>query len=133
MRPYEITYLITPMLTEGEASTFHEKMKKMVEENSGKAGQEQVPTKKTLAYPIKKNTEGYLSSFDFEIEEKDLEKVKENISKEDSILRHIIIQKDPQKEEKEEKREEKSPKKKKSLKPEKAKLKEIDEKIEEML
>jgi ribosomal protein S6 len=130
MKSYEITYLINPDFTEDEALKYHEKFKKSLEKNSAVLGSEQNPTKKLLAYPVNGSIEGYLASSDFEVDAqtvKDIEKIAE---KESDILRHIIIEKKSTK--KTEEREERK-RKKKSLKPEKTKLKEIDDKIDEIV
>jgi small subunit ribosomal protein S6 len=128
MKPYEITYLIASSLTVEEAGLFHEEVKKIITKNNGILGSEQTPTKKTLAYPIKKNTEGYLSSIDFNAKPEEAKKVAEGVKKEKNVLRHILIGKQVGKKFDEEPR-----RKRRSLKPEKAKLQEIDEKIDEIL
>ncbi len=128
MKPYEITYLIDSSLTAEEAESFHEDIKKTVKENKGVPGSEQKPTRKTLAYPINKKTEGYLASVDFEAGAKEVTEIRKKVEKEKNILRYLIIEKQIAKKEEKER-----PSKKKTLKPEKAKLKEIDDKINEIL
>ena len=128
MKPYELTYLIIPSFTTEEAGVFHEGIKKIISKNGGLLGSEQIPTRKTLAYPIKKSTEGYLSSIDFNAIEENAKKVGEEVKKEKNILRHILIGKQFGKKIDEEPR-----RKRRSLKPEKAKLQEIDEKLDDIL
>lgn len=128
MKPYEITYLIVPSLTAEEAGLFHEEVKKIITKNNGLLGSEQVPTKKTLAYPIKKSNEGYLSSIDFNASPEEAKKIAESVKKEKNVLRHILIGKQIKK-----KDEEGPRRKRRSLKPEKASLKEIDEKLDDIL
>ncbi len=128
MKPYEITYLIVPSLTAEEAGLFHEEVKKIITKNNGLLGSEQVPTKKTLAYPIKKSSEGYLSSVDFNASPEEAKKIAESVKKEKNVLRHILIGKQIKK-----KDEEGPRRKRRSLKPEKASLKEIDEKLDDIL
>ncbi len=128
MKPYELTYLIVPSFTSEEAGVFHEGIKKTISKNGGALGSEQTPTRKTLAYPIKKNTEGYLSSIDFDANPEDAKKVGEEIRKEKNILRHILIGKQFGKKIDEEPR-----RKRRSLKPEKATLQEIDKKLDDIL
>ncbi len=128
MESYEITYLIVPSFTTVEASAFHEEIKKSIKENKGVLGSEQIPTKKTLAYPINKETEGYLASVDFEAEKEDSKKIKEKAEKEKDILRYLVIRKQVSKRPE----KERAPRRK-TLKPEKATLQEIDDKIDEIL
>ncbi len=148
MKPYELSYLIEPSFTEKEAADYHESIKKSIEKEGGVLGSEQPPTQKNLAYAIDRKDKAYLSSVDFEAEKENISKIKEKMEKEDNVLRYLLITKQtlkekvkrerrkeeaPQEEENKEEVEEKKPKKKKSLKPEKAKLDEIGDKIEEML
>jgi len=128
MKPYEITYIITPSLTLEEAIDVHEGIKKEIQENKGTLGSEQNPIRKTLAYPINKNNEGYLASVDFVTDEESIKKIEEKARKEKNFLRYIVVGKRLSK-----KSEEERPKRRKTLKPEKAKLKEIDDKIDEIL
>ncbi len=128
MKFYEITYLITSELTAEEAVSFHEKIKKLIEENKGKVGGEQTPTKRTLAYPVKKKTEGFLASIDFEADGEVAKKISESVRKEEEVLRHLVISKETSK-----KRDEEPKRRRRTLKPEKAKLKEIDDKLDEII
>ena len=128
MKPYEITYLLVPSLTTIEANALHEEVKKNIKENKGVLGSEQNPTKKTLAYPIGKETEGYLASIDFEAEKEDVAKIKDTVRKEKGILRHLVVGKQVSR-----RLERERPARRRSLKPEKAKLQEIDAKIDEIL
>ncbi len=127
MKPYEITYLIVSSLTTVEASILHEDIKKSIKENKGVLGNEQNPTRKTLAYPINKETEGYLASVDFETEKENIKKIKEKVGKEKNIFRYLVIGKQVSK------RFEKERPSRRTLKPEKVKLQEIDDKIDEIL
>ncbi len=128
MKPYEITYLIVPDLTTEEAGEYHEGVKKLIAKIKGTPGSEQTPTKRVLAYSVKKNNEAYLASLDFEAESSAVQELKKLVEKEKKIIRHLIISKKVSKRD-----EEDQPKKRRSLKPEKATLKEIDEKIDEIV
>lgn len=129
MNSYEITYLIIPSLTAKEAEDYHKKIKEAIEKTGGVLGKEQIPTRRELAYPVEKNTEGYLASIDFDINKEKVVQVKEKIKEEKDVLRYLLIEKQSLKK----LEERRPPRKKKSLKPEKARLKEIDEKIDEIL
>jgi len=145
MEPYEITYLILPSLTAEEAVGFHEDIKKIIGKENGVLGNEQSPVKKPLAYLVKQHGEGYLASLDFQAKKEDVKKIGEKIKKEKNIMRYLLVgkqvSKKPEKKrrtltdstEEPEKEKPVKEKKKKSLKPAKAKLQEIDDKIDEML
>ncbi len=129
MRSYELNYLITPSLTEEEAISYHEKIKEAIKKEGGMIEKEHMPIKKKLAYDIDKKSEAYLTAVDFGITEEKIKKIKEKIGDESNILRTLLIKKEVGR-----KDEDEEPKRKRrSLKPEKAKLKEIDAKIDEML
>ncbi len=146
MNIYEITYLFDSSLSLEEAKSYQEKIKEMIKKAGGETDKEQSPSKKTLAYPIKKKEEAYLSCFDFKIEEEGIKKITSKIKEEEEILRYLLIKK-PIFKNKEEgiagKRRslkpqdkieiEEEPAKEKPAKPEKRKLSDIDEKIEEIL
>jgi len=129
MKAYELTYLTTSSLSLKEAEEYHKKIREIIEKEGGALGKEQSPGKKALAYPIKKEEEGYFACIDFEIEKKNAVTLSEKLSKEANLLRHLLIEKETV-----QGTEERKPStKKKSLKPEKTKLKEIDQKIDEIL
>ncbi len=129
MKVYELTYLIIPSLASKEAEEYHKKIKEIIEKEGGVPGKEQLPSKKNLAYLIKNCSEGYLACVDFEIDKESVKKLTEKINKESQILRYLLLEKEAIKQNE----RKKTSRKKKSLKPEKTKLKEIDEKIDEML
>ncbi len=128
MKLYELNYIVAPDLTEKEALSYGEEIKNTITKKKGVLGKEKGPSKITLAYPINYKTEGYLFSVNFNSSEENLKKIKEKIKKEKSILRFLIVKKD----ERATKEERKSSLRKKS-KPEKAKLSDIDKKIDEMI
>ncbi len=141
MNVYEITYLIDPSLSNKEAESCQEKIKEIIKKSKGEPEKEQFPTKKTLAYPIKKNREAYLACIDFKISEEGVKKVTEKVKEEKAVLRYLLVKKPINR-----MKEEGIAGKRRSLKPqdkeeepakkpkiEKKKLSDIDEKIEEIL
>lgn len=128
MNYYELTYLASPTFTQEEVANYHKKIKSQISKEDGVTGPEQEPIKKTLAYPVKKQTQGYIASIDFEINADELSKIKEILKKESSMLRYILIKKNKAQE-----KEGFTSRKRRSLKPEKATLKDIDAKIDEII
>jgi len=129
MKAYELTYLITSSLAPKEAEEYHNKIKEIIEKEGATLGKEQAPAKKTLAYPIEKKEEGYLACVDFELAKENTKSLLKKLDKETNTLRHLLLEKEAVQE-----TEGRKPStKKKSLKPEKTKLKEIDQKIDEIL
>jgi len=148
MKLYEITYIANPALTPEEADSLQGRVTETITKAEGALGSSGSPQRKSLAYPVKKNNEAYLSSMEFSAEEDNVKKIEEEIKKEKDILRHLLVKKPEIKEaerrserkkslkpEETEKKKDHSPEeteKKKDYKPEKAKLQEIDKKIEEI-
>lgn len=128
MRLYELTYLISPKLTQREAEIFSEKITSLIE--GGVLGEIKKPNKVKLSYPIKKAEEGYLASLNFYTEPERLNDLEKKLKSEPEILRYLILAKKmPKKVEifKE------IPKIKKLEKPKKVELEDIEKKLEEIL
>ncbi len=128
MKFYELTYLALPEFTKDEVVNYHEKIKANLKKQECVVGAEQFPKKIELAYPVKKQTHGYLGSVDFQVEAGSIDEVKKTVEKEKSILRYLVVEK-----KKKELEEDKPKKKRRSLKPEKTTLKDLDEKINEII
>lgn len=128
MNYYELTYLASPTFTHEEVINFHEKIKSHISKEKGVTSTEQEPIKKTLAYPVKKHSQAYLASIDFEIDIENISKIKDIIKKENNILRYILTKKSKKQE-----NEEATTKKRRSLKPEKAMLEDIEQKLDEII
>lgn len=142
MRLYELTYLISPDISENELKESSQKIKDFIVKENGNIQQETEPVKQKLGYPIKKKGEAFLVTLNFRLEPANLEKLEKILKNENQILRYIILAKQPPK-----KIIEKPPRKplvkiprleiptKAEGIPEtkKIELKEIDKKIEEIL
>ena len=124
---YELTYLISPDLNETELKDFSQKIDSLISK-SGKFIKSETPKKISLAYPIRRKKEAFLRSCEFSGEPEKLESLKKEFSKENNILRFLLIKKKEIKERiravrKIAKREPKR----------KTELKEIGEKLEKIL
>ena len=130
MHSYELTYLISPDLSEEELKIFPEKINSFLEE--GRSEGLKLPVKRRLAYPIKKKIEAYLGVLNFYLPSEKLENFEKKLKKEPKILRYLLLKKEvPRKIEMPRIRPEaKAPKIKKEKKVE---LKEIEKKLEEIL
>lgn len=128
MNYYELTYLASPTFTHEEVVNYHEKIKSHISKEKGVISTDQEPIKKTLAYPVKKQAQAYLASVNFEIDIENIDKLKNIIKKENSILRHLLVKKNKAQE-----KEDATPRKRRSLKPEKTMLKDIEQKLDEII
>jgi len=144
MRRYELSYLISPDLSEEELKNTLRAMGDFVLEEGGKTERAEDPVRKRLAYPIKDNSEAFLATMYLELEPKKLESLEKKIKSNSRVIRYLILTSAPAKPA--------APRRKKLPKPteeaeetikgiteekpkksEKIGLTEIDEKIEEIL
>jgi small subunit ribosomal protein S6 len=148
MKNYELTYLLSGLLGEEELKAFLAKTEEAIKKENGIIEKIKGPNKKKLAYPIKKEKEGFLVSFYFSLDPQKIDGLSKEIKLEKSVLRSIVLFKDPKKNkiepifprpkirEPEIKSDQKNEPEKPMEKPkkiEKTDLNEIDKKIEEIL
>jgi len=132
MKLYELTYLISPDLSEEEIRVLQEKINSLIQEE-GRVLPDSTSNgglvRKTLAHPIKKNRSAFLSTLSFQLNPEELESLEKKLKAESKILRYLILTK-------------KLPKMavvpvkkpKRIIKPKpKVELKEIEKKLEEIL
>ena len=147
MKHYELTYLITPDLSEEELNSFQKIIKGFIQEEGGVLTESRMPLRRKLAYSIKKMGTAYLGILNFNLAPERLEEFEKKIRLQGQILRYLILTKKPTLippslisfKRPEAIRIEKAAKEKssikKSIKPkeEKVELKEIEKKLEEIL
>lgn len=127
MRYYELSYIASSKLNEEELKSLQERIILKLKNEGGILDEETPPLKRTLAYPIKKETEAFLVSLSFFLNGEKIEKIKKELEKEKEILRYLLFQKKAPKEKLEKE------KIKKPEKPKKVDLEELEEKLEEIL
>ncbi|TFG35857.1 MAG: 30S ribosomal protein S6 [Parcubacteria group bacterium] len=141
MKPYEISYLISSELSEEEARAFQSKITSFVKEEGGISNEARIPLRKKLAYPIEKQNQAYLAFFTFQLNPEALVNLEKKLKAENQILRYLILIKNPLKPVKERVRKLKhqtepvdfEENKAYVEKEKKVELKEIEEKLEEIL
>jgi len=154
MNLYELVYLINPKMTNEEVEEFNEKITNTLKDEGAKLYKMDEPKKRSLAYKIDDYREAYLASIDMDASTEKIKVIEERLKREDNVIRFLIVAKEELEEEEEEEKEEektenkeeekkdkeeeeekktKSKKEKKEKKEKKVKLKEIDEKIDEIL
>lgn len=124
---YEITYIAVPTLNEKEIEALQNKVKSFIQEMEGKIENELSPIKTKLGYPIKKFSEGFLVSIEFSLLPEKIDLLDKKIKETPEILRHLIINK---------KKPSLKPAKTKETKikkPKKVELKDLEEKLKEIL
>lgn len=105
MRYYELTYLLSPDLSEEEVRRWQEKIRTTIQEEGGIISETKNPLKRKLAYPIKDNLrskkrEGYLATLSFNLDSdrqksrpEKLENLEKKLRAENQILRYLISSK----------------------------------------
>lgn len=151
---YEILFIIPNRFTDEEAQEVFKKVGQLITSLDGKISLENYWGKKKFAYPIKGEYYGYYGLFEFELERAAVTEINNKLRLDNNIVRFLIVKKDVKSEEqvkKDEKIKEKIETKKAKAKEEVAKeekkvtktskksedkkidLKNLDEKLEDVL
>ncbi len=91
---YELSFLFSSDLTDEQATDFL----KTVADKIGKIEKTESLKRIGLVYPIKKKTEAFLATLEFETEKEKIQNLKAEIEKMPEILRFLLIAKKPVKE-----------------------------------
>ncbi len=89
---YELSYLISPELSQSELEDFLKKIESLVSK-TGKILKSENPKKTKLSYPIQKKKQAFLNVFEFQAEKEKIDNLKKEIEKEKNILRYLLIKK----------------------------------------
>jgi small subunit ribosomal protein S6 len=132
MNNYELTYLISPEISEEQIQAVSQGIVSYIEEQGGVlSGVQNRPLKKFLGHPIEDNTMAFVGTLLFSLAPEKTKSLEEKLKQEKQILRIMLITK-PEKE----KLNFRKIRKKfapSNAKKQKVELKEIDKKIEEIL
>ncbi len=100
MNLYEITYLITPELTEEEAIAFNEKIAEKIKGFGATLHKAENPKKRFLAYKINNQfEEAYLACIDLEVSIEKIRQIESKLKEEKEIIRHLLVSKKEEEEE----------------------------------
>jgi len=150
MKTYELTYIVSPEITSEEAEVKAKEIESIISSKEGTILRQSNPNAKALSYPIKKHASGFLGILEFQMEPEQLLELKEILSKDGKIVRHMIIIKEAAMmrkerrtrtkpipafkiEQKTEVEDVKKEKPVKSTEKEKVELKDIEQKLDELL
>lgn len=93
MRTYEVLFILSPQVTEEEATTIVNDFKGIAEKNGATLKNEEAWGRRRLAYPIHKFNEGIYHLFVLE-SESSLSELDRRMKNVDRILRHVIVRTD---------------------------------------
>ncbi|MDO8676749.1 MAG: 30S ribosomal protein S6 [Candidatus Azambacteria bacterium] len=90
-REYEMSFLLTPEISEDKLDFEYAELKKLILESGGEATQINPLENRRLAYPIKKQNQAYLGVVYFNIDSDGLDKMKSNLALNTKVLRFLIL------------------------------------------
>jgi len=93
MKNYELTYLISPDLSEEETKQFQEKVNSLIQTEGGQVSEVNLPIKKGLSSAKKDRGETYLISLSFQLNPEKVTLLEKKLKKEGDILRYLILSK----------------------------------------
>ena len=93
MRTYEVLFILSPQVTEEEATTLISDFKAIAEKNGATLKNEEAWGRRRLAYPIQKSNEGIYHLFVLE-SEGSLSELDRRMKNVDRVLRHVIVRTD---------------------------------------
>lgn len=93
MRTYEVLFILTPQVTEEEATTLVTDFKGIAERDGATLTNEEAWGRRRLAYPIKKFNEGIYHLLVYE-SDKALSELDRRMKNVDRVLRHVIVRTD---------------------------------------
>ena len=93
MRTYEVLFILSPQVTEEEATALIADFKSTAEKNGATLKNEEAWGRRRLAYPINKSNEGIYHLFVLESEQS-LSELDRRMKNVDRVLRHVIVRTD---------------------------------------
>ncbi|OGD25617.1 30S ribosomal protein S6 [Candidatus Azambacteria bacterium RIFCSPHIGHO2_01_FULL_40_24] len=90
---YELAYLLAPDIAEEKLNLETAELKRIISENGGEATESNVPKKRWLAYPVKKQSQAYFGVIYFNIDKENISEIKKNLSFNKNVLRFLIVNK----------------------------------------
>lgn len=96
MRDYELTIILQTTLEDSARDELIERVVGWITNNDDAAEKPVVNHwgKRYLAYPIKKNVEGYYVFFEAKIEPRNISEIERNMQYTDDILRYMFVRKE---------------------------------------
>lgn len=94
MNKYEMMFIVKSQGEDKDIKSVVTDVEKILKDNKAKITDSKDLGLKKLAYPIKKEINGYYELINFEAEKDVIAEIKRKISINESILRHLIIKKE---------------------------------------
>ena len=94
MNKYEMMFIVKSQGEEKNVKGVVTAVEKVLKDNNAKISESKDLGLKKLAYPIKKEINGYYELINFEVAKEAIAEIKRKISINESVLRHLIIKKE---------------------------------------
>ena len=94
---YELAYLLSSSLAEGEILTYAGKLSMFIEEAKGAIRRVEEPRRRRLAYPVQKQKEAYFGWTTFAMSPDNLAALEKKLKMEKVLLRHMIVEEEIEK------------------------------------
>jgi len=94
VKNYELMVIISPKLSEEEASALNESILNLAKEQNGEIVKTDPWGKRILAYPIDKHTEAYYFVNYLSMEAAGVKGIKQQLNINEQVLRHMFIVKE---------------------------------------
>lgn len=91
MNSYYLTLVLKPELEEKERKILLDSMVKKLVGEDGKVTKEDLWGNKDLAYPIKRQTKGYVAHFEITTDPKNAKSIDKTLKVEEDILRYLLV------------------------------------------
>jgi len=91
MKQYELSYLISPELSNEDVVAFGEKINSVLQDNGAVLGKLLAEKKIKLGYPIKKKVSAFIKTITFHIAPNKLIEVEKALKEKPEILRYFIL------------------------------------------
>ncbi len=91
MNNYYLTLVLKPDMDEKERKTLLDSMTKKLTGEDGKVSKEDLWGNKDLAYPIKRQTKGYVAHFEITADPKNAKTIDKLLKVEEDILRYLLV------------------------------------------
>ena len=94
MNKYEMMFIVKSQGEEKDVKSVFSDVEKILKDNNAKISESKDLGLKKLAYPIKKEINGYYGLITFDVASEAIAEIKRKISINESILRHLIVKKE---------------------------------------
>ena len=94
MNKYEMMFIVKSQGEEKDVKGVVTAVEKILKDNGAKISESKDLGLKKLAYPIKKEINGYYELINFDVAKEAIAEIKRKISINESVLRHLIVKKE---------------------------------------